>query len=194
MPKCIFKRCKNFTQYKDTKQVYCVMHLARIRRHGYPELKKDAYQSLEKLPHSFIDDFILKNCKTMIDQKIAAILRKKGYKGANVWTVRYRRRKLGIKKYLYGEVKKHKAWIRAQAIKKYGNRCELCGYGVALDTHHIIPKKKGGPHEINNLIVLCPNCHALITRKYFTLRNRKDIPKTSKEVIKLLKSFYPNFG
>jgi len=170
------------------------MHLARVRRHGYPELKKDAYQSLEKLPHSVIDDFISKNCGVMIDKEISSILKKNGYKGADIWIVRYRRRKLGIKKYLYGEVKKHKAWIRLQAIKKYGNKCELCGYSTVVDTHHIIPKKIGGPHEINNLIILCPNCHALVTRKHFTLNGREDIPKIRKKVIRLLRSFYPNFG
>ena len=35
------------------------MHLARVRRHGYPELKKDAYQTLERLPHKIVDDFIV---------------------------------------------------------------------------------------------------------------------------------------
>jgi len=170
------------------------MHLARIKRHGYPELKKDAYCSLEKLPHSVVDDFIYKNCEKMIDQKIAKNLRKMGFKGANQWTVRYRRRKLGIKKYLYGEILKHKAWIRAQAIKKYGNKCELCGYNLSVDTHHIIPKCKGGPHEINNLMLLCPNCHALITRNYFTLKNRKDIPKIKRKIKKIIKSAYPYLG
>lgn len=170
------------------------MHLARVRRHEYPELKKDAYQSLEKLPHSVIDNFIRKNYGVMIDEKIAKILKKKGYKGANIWTVKYRRRKLGIKKYLYGEVKKHKAWVRAQAIKKYGNKCELCGYSAAVDTHHIVPKKMGGQHEINNLIVICPNCHALITRKYFTFKKRGDIPRIRRKTVRLLKSFYPNLG
>jgi len=74
------------------------MHLARIRRHGYPELKKNSYQSLEKLPHKFIDNFIRKNCKLMIDKEISQILKEKGYKEADIWTIRYRRRKLGIKK------------------------------------------------------------------------------------------------
>jgi len=170
------------------------MHLARIKRHEYPELKRDAYQSLEKLPHLVVDDFISKNYHEMIDKEIAEKLKRKGFKGANQWTVRYRRRKLGIKKYLYGEIKKHKAWIRAQAIKKYGDKCELCKYGLSLDTHHIIPKNKGGLHKIDNLMVLCPNCHALITRKYFTLKSRKDIPKIRQKVIRLLRYFYPNLG
>lgn len=166
------------------------MHRARIQRYGYPELKRDAYCSLEKLPHPVVDDFIRKNCQRMIDKEIAKELRKIGFKEANQSTVRYRRRKLGIKKYLYGEIKKHKAWIRAQAIKQHGNKCELCRYNLTIDTHHIIPKKRGGLHEVNNLIVLCPNCHALITRKFFILKSRKDIPATRKKVRKLLKFTY----
>ena len=117
MSKCQIKGCSKFTTYKNTIQKYCEMHLARIKRHGYPELKTDAYASLEKLPHKFVDNFILQNCKEMKDEKIVKVLKRKGYKEATVWTVKYRRRKLGVKKYLYGEVKKHKAWIRAQAIK-----------------------------------------------------------------------------
>ncbi len=63
---------------------------------------------------------------------------------------------------------------------------------MAVDTHHIIPKHDGGPHEIDNLMVICPNCHALITRKILTLKNRQEIPKIRKKVLKLVKSFYPD--
>jgi len=192
MPKCAVKECLQSTQYKDTKQIYCQMHLARVRRHGYPELKKNAYHSLEKMPHNVVDDFIQRNCKKMIDIDIARVLRKKGIKGVNQWNVRYRRRKLGVKKYLSGEILKHKAWIRSQAINKYGNKCELCGYGLSLDTHHITPKKLGGQHEVDNLTVLCPNCHALLTRNIFILKSRKDLSKIRKKVTKLLKSFRLN--
>lgn len=190
MSKCKVKGCKNFTRYKNTKQIYCVTHLARVRRHGYPEFKKDAYQTLEKLPHSFVDSFIIKKCKTMIDVQIAQMLKEKGYKGANANTVKYRRRKLGIKKYLYGEIQKHKVWVRLQALKKYGEKCELCGYNLSVDTHHIKPKNKGGLHETDNLMVLCPNCHALITRKIFSFTNRQDIPGIRNKIKKILKAIY----
>lgn len=190
MPKCKVKNCKNFTQYKDTKQIYCIVHLARVRRHGYPELKKDAYESLEKLPHQVVDNFIMRNCGEMEDIEIAKKLREKGYKDATVWTIGYRRRKLGNRKYLRGEIQKHKAWIRAQAIKKYGNQCELCGYKMAVDTHHVIPKYKGGPHEIDNLMVVCPNCHSLITRRYIVLKSRNDIPIMRRKMKQSIKSFY----
>jgi predicted restriction endonuclease len=163
------------------------MHLGRIKRHGYPELQKD-FHKLEKLPHPIIDNFIRENSKNLTDEVIMEELKKKGFKGATQWTVKYRRRKLGIRKYLYGEIKKHKAWIRMQAIGKYGNKCELCGYKLTVDAHHILPKNKGGLHEIDNLMVLCPNCHALITRKYLTLEMRKDIPGLRRKLVKLQKS------
>lgn len=188
MPKCAFKGCLNFTQYKNSKQVYCIKHLARVRRHGYPEIKKDAYQSLEKLPHKIVDNYIKKNCMKMIDANIANELCKMGY-SATAWNVRYRRRKLGVKKYMSGDVLKHKTWIRDQAIKKYGNKCELCDYGLALDAHHIIPRKLGGSGDIENLMVLCPNCHALITRKIFDLESRKDLELIREKVHQLLDSF-----
>jgi len=169
------------------------MHLARIKRHGHPGLQKN-FHKLEKLPHPIVDDFIRKNCKRLIDKKIAKELIKKGFKKATPWIVRYRRRKLGIKKYLYGEIKKHRAWVRAQAIKKYGNKCELCGFSLIVETHHLLPKKKGGLHEIDNLIVLCPNCHALITRGYLGLKSRKNIHTIQRKVTKLHKTAYPYFG
>lgn len=168
------------------------MHLARIRRHRYPELKKERGEhALEKLPHS-VDDFIIKNSKEMIDKEIVLELQKMGHKDVTRWNVGYRRRRLGNRKHLRGDVQKHKAWVRAQAIKKYGNACELCNYNIAIDTHHIIPKYQGGPHEIENLMVVCPNCHALITRGYLVLNTRKDITRVRIKVLKTIKSLYPN--
>lgn len=188
--KCAFTDCKNHVQYKNTKHIYCVMHIARIRRHGYPELKKDAYQSLEKLPHKIVDKFILQHGKEMIDEEIVAELKKKGIKEATLWNVGYRRRKLGGRKYLRGEIQKHKAWVRSQAIKKYGHACELCNYNMTVDTHHILPKYQGGPHEVDNLTVICPNCHALITRRKLILNSRDDIPKIRRKVRKNIQKYY----
>jgi len=129
----------------------------------------------------------------MLDEEIADKLSQKGIKGVSTWNVRYRRRKLGIKKYLYGEIKKHKAWVRLQAINKYGNKCELCRYELTVDIHHIKPKSQGGAHEIDNLMVVCPNCHALITRKIITIDSRADIAAMQKRTAKTL-NHHPNLG
>ena len=191
MPKCAFPDCPYSTQYKQTKQIYCQMHLARIKRHGYPENKLNAYQDLENLPHEFVDNYIQQHCKTMIDSNIAKNLYKMGFKTATQSNVKYRRRKLGVKKYLSGDILKHRVWIRDQAIKKYGNKCELCKYDLTVDVHHIKPKKNGGVHEIDNLMVLCPNCHALLTRSIIILENRNDLLKAKKQITQLLKKFKP---
>ena len=190
MSRCKIKNCDSPTRYKVSKNPYCIMHWGRLQRNGHFGLKKNAFQILEKMPHKFVDSFIRRNCKKMIDKDIAERLIKRGIVGVNIWNVRYRRRKLGIKKYLYGEIKKHRAWVRTQAIKKYGTKCELCNYGMTIDTHHIIPRYKGGLHEIENLMVICPNCHGLITRRIITVSNRRDISKIRKQILKSLKGFY----
>lgn len=51
-------------------------------------------------------------------------------------------------------------------IKRYllglrGTKCESCSYENVniLQVHHIIPKARGGTNNLNNLKILCPNCH-----------------------------------
>ncbi len=41
-------------------------------------------------------------------------------------------------------------------------RCEnpYCNYTQFLDVHHIISEVEGGTNKLDNLIVLCPVCHA----------------------------------
>lgn len=40
--------------------------------------------------------------------------------------------------------------------------CEICGWDkTTRDNHHIIPVSEGGKNTLNNLIVLCPNCHRM---------------------------------
>jgi len=167
------------------------MHLTRIRRNGYTELKSQKEgHALEKLPHKRVDKFIIQNCNKMLDKEIAREFKKMGFEKITQWNVRYRRRKLGIKKYAYGEVKKHKAWVRKQAIEKYGNRCELCSYSAIVETHHVVPKYKGGLHEISNLMVMCPNCHALVTRKKIEINSRNEISKVKKLIKRAVRDLY----
>lgn len=184
-PKCKIYGCTKITPYRLSKNPYCHMHMARIRRHGHSDLQS-GYHKLEKLPHDVVDAYILENCKKMYDEEIVTNLRMMGFEDATTWNVKYRRRKLGVRKYLYGDVKKHKAWIRQQAIGAYGDACELCDYSLCIETHHIVPKYKGGPHAIENLTVLCPNCHALMTREIIQLTSRADIPVIRERIARLL--------
>ena len=43
---------------------------------------------------------------------------------------------------------------------RFGNRCSLCGAeDVPLHLHHIVPLSEGGEHSLENLRLVCPNCH-----------------------------------
>ena len=36
----------------------------------------------------------------------------------------------------------------------------MCGWNKDFcDFHHIVPKQKGGKNNIDNISILCPNCH-----------------------------------
>src|SRR5688572_5844106 len=59
--------------------------------------------------------------------------------------------------------KSRSAQFRRNVRVRAGNKCEICGYDVPdiLEAHHIKPISKGGETDITNMILLCPNCHAL---------------------------------
>ena len=75
---------------------------------------------------------------------------------------------------------------RAKLIIKRGRKCELCGYSeepMILNPHHKIPRCMGGSNKSDNLIILCPNCHAkehLKTKKYKTLESVVEYWRTIK--------------
>lgn len=47
---------------------------------------------------------------------------------------------------------------RNLAIKHYGHVCQLCGYSEIVVVHH--KDRDRSNNSLNNLMVLCPNCHA----------------------------------
>jgi 5-methylcytosine-specific restriction endonuclease McrA len=50
--------------------------------------------------------------------------------------------------------------VRAQAIRRDGNRCTNCGSTEKLEGHHIRPLAKGGSaYSLDNIITLCASCH-----------------------------------
>lgn len=53
-------------------------------------------------------------------------------------------------------------WRERQAAvrERAGHRCERCGKpGRPLHTHHKVPRHQGGNHRLDNLVVLCEECH-----------------------------------
>jgi hypothetical protein len=60
--------------------------------------------------------------------------------------------------------------VQREVLIEAGYRCAVptCRNILALDLHHIIEVREGGPSEPWNLIALCANCHALYTRGHIT--------------------------
>ena len=53
-----------------------------------------------------------------------------------------------------------------EVLTESGYRCAVptCRTLVVLDLHHIVPVRLGGPSTAENLLALCPTCHALFER------------------------------
>jgi hypothetical protein len=49
--------------------------------------------------------------------------------------------------------------LRRRAFEEYGKNCFECGSINNLDVHHILPREDGGLDELENLIILCRDCH-----------------------------------
>jgi len=50
---------------------------------------------------------------------------------------------------------------RSLALSRFGRRCMICGFDVIVAVHHIRLRRNGGTNDLANLIVLCPNHHAM---------------------------------
>ena len=96
------------------------------------------------------------------------------------------------------------AEMRRKVLVEAGHRCAIqtCRNSANVEVHHIIPWEECKEHNPENLIALCPNCHALthdgsIDRK--ALRKYKEIcqkltnpPATHEEGIRAFIKFDPN--
>lgn len=57
----------------------------------------------------------------------------------------------------------------SKILHRANKGCAICGWNESTcDIHHIIERKNGGKDNIDNLIIVCPNCHRIIhnNKKY----------------------------
>ena len=69
---------------------------------------------------------------------------------------------------------------RKIALRTYPNRCSVCGYEEgpdSLEVHHIDENREN--NALENLIVLCPNCHRKLTNHKYKLVGRTRLEKCS---------------
>ena len=56
--------------------------------------------------------------------------------------------------------------IRRAVYAREGHACALCERTGALHLHHILYRSAGGSNTQDNLIALCPVCHAIAHGEY----------------------------
>lgn len=81
-----------------------------------------------------------------------------------------------MRPYHYGNEKFIK--YRKYAFDVYPHKCAICGWNEdenILQVHHIDFNR--GNNNIDNLIILCPNCHAKLSSHKYELKNKKIIKK-----------------
>jgi len=105
--------------------------------------------------------FIRKNWHKMTDKEVADQI------GVSETVIKYYRMNSDLWKNHKGTAK---STYRKEALKIYGEKCEICHMGIC-EWHHIVPKST----KPEDWCILCPICHEVITRKIVTVNNRMDL-------------------
>ena len=74
--------------------------------------------------------------------------------------------------------------LKEKVARKRGGVCERCdmnNYAI-LQIHHKKERHKGGTDRLNNLELLCPNCHAThhLGKSLFDLKKDATVPRTKR--------------
>jgi len=77
--------------------------------------------------------------------------------------------------------------------------CVYCGSGENLHNDHLIPKSKGGPNIIDNIVLACRKCNSSKKDKdifeWYGLDRKEEIPPTIKGLyLQLVLSFHKKAG
>lgn len=72
--------------------------------------------------------------------------------------------------------------LMSDLLEKYKGKCYSCGSKTNLEVHHIKPFSEGGKANLDNLLLICIDCHKILTRKLHdskkckcSTHNRQDI-------------------
>lgn len=76
--------------------------------------------------------------------------------------------------------------IKTAVLSRDKHRCQVCMRDYGLHIHHIIKRRNGGDHSLENLVTLCSSCHRHI--------ETCDIDHAVSKCLKNAKKFYYNDG
>ena len=84
------------------------------------------------------------------------------------------------KKRIYGKECASRPGKRAQVLKSFQDmgtelECQICGESRSFDMAHIVEHKDGGPMEVWNILLLCPNHHRFFDRGSLTAKEYSKI-------------------
>lgn len=63
--------------------------------------------------------------------------------------------------------------IKEYVFRKYGKKCLCCGTEKSIHLDHVVPVKKGGKDELDNLQPLCRDCNSSKGIKIIDYRFKK---------------------
>lgn len=134
-----------------------------IRRFGYwsKALKEAGIRPKTHQLQTGERSFIRMNWRKMTDKKISQKL------GVTEVVIKYYRKNYDLWKNRKGTAK---STFRKEALKLYGERCEVCGIGIC-EWHHIVPKST----QPEDWCILCSLCHAAITRRLVEIKSRREL-------------------
>jgi len=84
------------------------------------------------------------------------------YKTLWLWGERMRKVRQKAKRDKYRGKRYCRLRARARILRENVKQCKVCGSDKQLQVHHIIPVSLGGKNNIENLMVVCNNCHLKI--------------------------------
>ncbi|WP_025025718.1 HNH endonuclease [Caldalkalibacillus mannanilyticus] len=93
--------------------------------------------------------------------------------------------------------------VKEAVLRRDSYHCYICENDKELEVHHVLPRRLGGNHELDNLVTLCKRCHRHIetgnvthaiskcfenAKKHYGLKTYKEKVRLSK--IEQLSYFY----
>jgi hypothetical protein len=154
----------NWKIYTGKKFWFCDIKCYWLHYKLHPELYPNPRKMRQKLEsHPIFTKELLEKEYLENGLKMDEIAQKynSGYTRINYWITKYGIPKKTPFDYL---PKTSLSAINKMVIRKRGNQCEICGWDkTRCDVHHKIAQKDSGTHSEENLIVVCPNCHRMIS-------------------------------